>query len=782
MKVPQLATAGATLDAGESPRNHPASGEKPSRSWILGGVLAVAFLIGAGSGIWWFARTPARTPESKLVAEGKPLPSRELKEKPQPFEESRSSPSPRVEKPPPPPIESPPKVEVPPPPKVEEKKEIELIGDMPPELSFDLVDAINAHRLKAGVEPIFLDERSSRSCQTKAEFLARHAEKLDDKASSDDGSKSIAAEAPLSAVEKWLHDPRLQTAILEPRLRTFAAGYARNVAGQWYAVFDWTSGLDREPMDAKPVSGPIVYPAPGQMRVPLWFPGNEVPDPLPQTNDKLAGFPITLTFPRPRRIEDVQAHLRTSLNRGLDVWLSTPEKPANTNYNGSQQNTICLIAQKPLEPNTRHTVEVSATVDGKRWSASWQFETMSEGEIRHETAGAFLRSLNDLRRRAGLPPVNFHTESSKKCQAHARYLALNAAKNPQLNWNAEVKDLPGYTFEGAAVAPRASIQGGGGPIQAVMGLVHSLINRPHLLDPRLGEVGLGYTPFVLGGWIWVIEMRRVPGREVDRHCFYPAPDQENVPLVYPPNEVPSPVPADNKDKPAGYAITALFDPRLPIKAAAAHLVDENGTEIEGWLSSPDNPAIAHFPQRCLCFLPKSPLRPGTRYSATFEAKVNGRPWKQTWGFTTIKEPDRYDESLEETLLAQVNAARKHAGLPPVRLDPELSRGCLGHARYLALNQGHPAVRGLGVHRQDAGLPGASKEGAKAAKESVIAVLLDPRSCVDGWMATLYHRIPILTPNLKRVGFGLAHVEGHKWACVLDTGNGRAPVSTLGPSP
>ncbi len=654
---------------------------------------------------------------------------------------------------------------------------------MPPELPFDLVDAINAHRLKAGVEPIFLDARSSRSCQTKAEFLARLAEKLDDKAlSSDDESKLIAAEAPLSAVEKWLHQPRLKMAILEPRLRTFAAGYARNVAGQWYAVFDWTSGLDPEPMDAKPVSGAILYPAPGQRRVPLWFPGNEVPDPLPQTDDKLAGFPITLMFPRPKRIEDVQAHLRTSANRELDVWLSTPEKPANTNYNGSQQNTICLIAKKPLEPNTRYNIDVSATVDGKRWSANWQFETMSEGEIRQETAGVFLRSLNDLRRQAGLPSVSFHAESSKQCQAHARYLAFNAAKNPQLNWNAEVKELPGYTVEGAAVAPRASIQGGGGPIQAVMGLVHSLINRPHLLDPRLGEVGLGCTPFVHGGWIWVIEMRRAPGREVDRHCFYPAPDQENVPLVYPPNEVPSPVPVENKGKPAGYAITALFDPRLPIKAAAAQLLDENGTKIEGWLSSPDNPAIAHFPQRCLCFLPKSPLRPGTRYTATFEAKVNGRPWKRTWGFTTVKEPDRYDESLEEFLIAQVNAARKHAGLSPVRLDPELSRGCLAHARYLALNQGQAAVRGLGVHRQDAGLPGASKEGAKAAKESVIAVLLDPRSCVDGWMATLYHRIPILTPNLQRVGFGLAHVEGHKWACVLDTGNGRAPVSVLGPRP
>jgi hypothetical protein len=78
-----------------------------------------------------------------------------------------------------------------------------------------------------------------------------------------------------------------------------------------------------------------------------------------------------------------------------------------------------------------------------------------------------------------------------------------------------------------------------------------------------------------------------------------------------------------------------------------------------------------------------------------------------------------------------------------------------------------------MHRQEANLPGASPEGARAAKESVIAVVLDPQTCVENWMATLYHRIPILTPNLERIGFGHSRVQGHKWVCVLDCGNGRA---------
>ena len=270
----------------------------------------------------------------------------------------------------------------------------------------------------------------------------------------------------------------------------------------------------------------------------------------------------------------------------------------------------------------------------------------------------------------------------------------------------------------------------------------------------------------------MIELRHDRGRETDREFFYPAPDQQGVPLIYPPNEVPSPIPADSKGKMAGYAITALFGQQPEVTTVTAKLTDAKGAAVDGWLSTPEKPAIAGYPQRSLCFLAKTPLRPDTRYSMTFNAEVNGRPWRRTWNFTTVKNPDRYSDDLDEKIVARVNAVRKAAGLKPVRLDAELTRGCQSHARYLALNSRRSAGRGMNVHKQDADLPGASPEGAKAAEKSVIAVLLDPQTCVENWMATLYHRIPILVPNLERVGFGIARLNGHKWACVLDTGNGR----------
>lgn len=741
-------------------------------------LVGVLLLLGMGGFLWFATHLQNRESEPSIAAHETLLPSSKLIDETPVQPKKIDSPPPETEKKPEvkPPVEKPPPL--PPPPPVEEKKEIDLADDLPPELPFDLVDAVNVQRAKAGVEPIFLDAELSRACQSRAEQFARRPSRL---SHGNQETECVAAETPLAAVEKWLKEPKRRAAILEPRLRTFGAGFARNVEGQWFSVFDWTRGLDREPpLEATPVLGAIAYPAPGQMRVWLWFPGNETPDPLPQTKEKLAGYPITVTFPPRTRIENVAGRLSNKEESDIPIWLSSPEKPANPQFAATQRKTICLIAKKPLRANTRYHVEVSAMVNGAAWSAKWDFATLSEGELHQELAGTFLRMVNRLRRSAGLPPVPLDAERSKACAAHARYLGRNVPDNPALNWNEEKADLPGYTKEGAALARTASIQGGGGPVEAVAGLIDSLISRPQLLDPCLHDLGLGYTPFPMGGWIWVIDLHRGAGGEASKEYFYPAPDQENVPLVYPPNEVPSPIPArsqagrENEGKLAGYAITVLFGPRDRVTAATAKLAKDKETEVDGWFSTPEKPAIAGFLQRSLCFLPKTPLRPDTRYTATFQAEVNGKPWRRTWSFTTLKEPDRYSDDLEEKIVARVNAARKAAGLSLVRPDAELSRGCQLHAQYLARNLHRPEVQGMGMHRQNLDLPGASPEGARAAKESVIAVVLDPQTCIENWMATLYHRIPILTPNLERIGFGHARIEGHKWVCVLDTGNGRTP--------
>jgi len=102
---------------------------------------------------------------------------------------------------------------------------------------------------------------------------------------------------------------------------------------------------------------------------------------------------------------------------------------------------------------------------------------------------------------------------------------------------------------------------------------------------------------------------------------------------------------------------------------------------------------------------------------------------------------------------KINAIRRLAGLQPVELDEGLSRACRLHAQYLVANRADPKAQGLGAHTELQELPGYTAEGQKAAKTSNISWGTDVGGAVDLWMAGLYHRIPFLRPNLKRIGLG-----------------------------
>jgi uncharacterized protein YkwD len=526
--------------------------------------------------------------------------------------------------------------------------------------------------------------------------------------------------------------------------------------------------------DKKPerrADGAVVYPGDGQQDVPLWFPGNEIPDPIPEAPGRLAGYPVTVSFPLRVPVLDAEAGLKDADGKEVAAWISTPERPANKMFTREQQNTICIIARQPLRPASTYTAHVRAKVRGKDWSLEWSFTTASTEELFKQLSGQVLQGLNERRKLAGLAPVPRDDQAYRACTAHADYLSLNAFTRPNLNWNDEQEGLPGYTREGKEIARGAIIQGGGGAREALNSLLESLISRDQILTPELESVGLGQSAYLGGGWLWVATMRRIRKPDAASEVLYPTPDQKEVPLTYPLDEVPSPVPKEHRDKEVGYAITAWFPFNVAVTEASAELRDGKGKKVDGWVSSPEKRAIPTFPQRSICFLPGASLQAGTKYTATFSARVGGQPWKRTWSFTTVEDPDTVMPEVAEKMLARVNYHRRNAGLAPVKLDPELSKGCQLHARYLSRNANNPATRGLEMHREDPSLPGATPEGARAAR-GVIAAVSDPLGVVDSWMATLYHRLPILAPNLERVGFGQARFNGRRWSCVLDTASGR----------
>lgn len=115
-------------------------------------------------------------------------------------------------------------------------------------------------------------------------------------------------------------------------------------------------------------------------------------------------------------------------------------------------------------------------------------------------------------------------------------------------------------------------------------------------------------------------------------------------------------------------------------------------------------------------------------------------------------------------IARMNAARRAAGLRPVVEDRAMSAACRLHATYLGLNAGKPQAVGLRRHQEDPALPGATKEGAVAGLNGDIAAVR-PEAAVDAWLDSLFHRTPMLDPNLTKVGIG-CDVRGGVVSCVL----------------
>lgn len=105
-----------------------------------------------------------------------------------------------------------------------------------------------------------------------------------------------------------------------------------------------------------------------------------------------------------------------------------------------------------------------------------------------------------------------------------------------------------------------------------------------------------------------------------------------------------------------------------------------------------------------------------------------------------------------------NEVRKAAGLKPVVFDAEMSRHVGLHCHYLLLNWGRPEVAGLLAHKEDPSLPGYTPEGARAASKSILASS-PVEFAVDVFLNTLYHRVPIVSPKLTKIGIAWETMDG-----------------------
>ncbi len=737
---------------------------KPRRRWI--GIATVVFgvLLMAGALGWWAFWRPM--PAKDAVAGVKPPP-------PAPTPEP-----PPQQEPPPSPKQPEPAAKTPEP----ERPTVEKKPALPTEqaLAEDLLRRLNAQRVLAGAGEVRADAELSRGCVAHARYLARHlGDKVPDAESvraedpalpgfSEEGRRAaqaslLALSEPREALSRWLARLNSRVPLLNPELQAVGIGFAPATGGGWYCVLDVTRGR------GDPV---VIFPAPGQVDVPLTFSGgSEVPDP-----EAHAGFPVTVSFPETARVTGVEARLQDDAGKVLDVWLSTPEKPARPR---GQRNTVALIAKAPLRNLCTYHVDVRAELDGRAWQKRWEFITEDDSDSSGAWARKALERVNAYRAKAGQSPVTLDAELSRGCLAHARYLARNGGHPATLGLGAHDEDasLPGFSEEGRKAGKASDIAiGDYDPLFGLDSWMATFYHRIPLLEPHLKTIGFGCARGRRLSWIAVLNAGtgREPGKRPTAF-FYPAPGQNDVPLHFPSGgEEPNPIPEDTDGK-AGYPVTATFPHATPLTDARAILRDDNGNAVPCWFSSPEKLANPKYPNHqgtTVCLIPKDPLAPATTYHVELQGILGGKAWQKDWQFTTAGDELSPAQAALQ-VVARLNEFRKQAGVPAVTLDAELSRGCQAHADYLVRNSETLARKNGSVNDEDPALPGFTPQGLRASKQSdVFTSAPYPLAQLDDLVGTFLRRVYLLDPNLRRIGFGCADDVGRGWRCVLDLIGGR----------
>ncbi len=115
-------------------------------------------------------------------------------------------------------------------------------------------------------------------------------------------------------------------------------------------------------------------------------------------------------------------------------------------------------------------------------------------------------------------------------------------------------------------------------------------------------------------------------------------------------------------------------------------------------------------------------------------------------------------------LALLNWYRKTSGVGPVTEDARLSAGDRAHVQYLLANYADAlrggAFPGEEMHEEREGSPGYTPEGAAAGRQSDVDFVYWHGHKPDGlvnfavldWISGAFHRLPLLNPSLRRVGY------------------------------
>lgn len=139
-------------------------------------------------------------------------------------------------------------------------------------------------------------------------------------------------------------------------------------------------------------------------------------------------------------------------------------------------------------------------------------------------------------------------------------------------------------------------------------------------------------------------------------------------------------------------------------------------------------------------------------------------------------------------LKALNQYRVASGLGPVDEHEALNAAAQSHAEFIVTHCQDYKNEGLSVHKQNPDWDGFTGTNAwnrtahfgyqSNGVAEVIGFVNNPEKAVDGWMGTLYHRLPLLDPATIEVGYGNSGIGGgtctyplYKKADVMDLSYG-----------
>ena len=141
---------------------------------------------------------------------------------------------------------------------------------------------------------------------------------------------------------------------------------------------------------------------------------------------------------------------------------------------------------------------------------------------------------------------------------------------------------------------------------------------------------------------------------------------------------------------------------------------------------------------------------------------------------------------QQLALWWVNTYRMRAGLGPLDERQTLNNAASKHAEYVLSNTELYEDDGLSVHEQDSDYDGFTGERfwerleaadyAGHAFREVIAYQSNPGAAIAHWMETAYHRLPLIHPSARHIGYGERFVDNRRINVMdLGSGDGIAPV-------